>query len=104
MVSILTIEFTMPEAQSSPTPDEACLLCRRTLGDAALRMINGEPFCEEDAEHVVTYGLIGAACKRQMDLALHAIAHGQRNIDGLYEELTALFEKYRLIERGFDES
>ena len=84
--------------------DEMCLICRNSLGEVALRIINGETFCEEDAAHVMTYGLIGAACKHQMELALHAIAHGQHNIDGLYEELTALFEKYKLIERGFDGS
>ena len=79
------------------TTTEICLLCRRPLGEVALLYINGELFCKEDAESLRTYGLIGAACKRQMDLALHAIAHLETNIDGLYAELTDLFEKYGLI-------
>ncbi len=94
----------MSHTTSSTPPNETCLICRKPLDEVVLRVINSETFCEEDAANVITYGLIGAACKRQMDLALHAIAHQNINIDGLYEELTNLFEKYRLIERGFNES
>ncbi len=88
----------MSDTPSSTPLNEACLLCRKTLGEVPLRLINGETFCEEDAANVITYGLIGAACKRQMDLALHAMSHRQRNLEGLYSELTDLFEKYRLIQ------
>ena len=65
----------------------------------ALRVINGETFCEEDAANVITYGLTGAACKHQMDLALHAMSHKDRDLDGLYGELTNLFERYGLVDR-----
>ncbi len=88
MVSILMLKRGM------------CLICRGGIDDANLRVINDETFCEQDAANVITYGLIGAACKRQMETALHAIAHQDRDIDGLYEELTVLFERYGLIERG----
>ncbi len=97
MVGILTIEFTMSDTPDSTPAEESCLLCRRPLGEVALRIIGGERFCEADAENVATYGLIGAACKRQMDLALHSMSHRDRNIDGLYQELTQLFERYGLI-------
>ena len=76
---------------------EACFLCHRPLGEVALRYINGELFCEEDTANLATYGLIGAACKRQMELALHAMSHRDVNVDGLFDELTKLFEKYELI-------
>ena len=79
------------------TTTEICLLCRRPLGEVALLYINGELFCKEDAESLRTYGLIGAACKRQMELALHAMSHRDVNVDGLLDELTKLFEKYELI-------
>ncbi len=98
MVSTLAVEFTMSDTHES-LDAEACLICRKTLGEAVLCVIDGETFCREDAENVVRYGIIGAACKCQFELALHAMSHRQRNIDGLYEELTALFEKYGLIER-----
>ena len=88
----------MFNATTSTPHNESCLLCRKLLGEVGLRVINGETLCEEDAANVITYGLVGAACKRQMDLALHAIAHRDTNVDGLYEELTTLFEKYGLIE------
>ena len=81
----------MTTADTAPTEREFCLLCRRPLGEVALRYINGELFCKEDAENLRTFGLIGAACKRQMELALHAISHQDRNIDGLLGELDALF-------------
>ncbi len=78
-------------------PREACLICRRPLGEVALRVINKEKFCLEDGKNVITYGLIAAACKRQMELALHAMSHQDVNIDGLYVELSDLFVKYGLI-------
>ena len=72
---------------------EICLLCRRPLGEVALLYINGELFCKEDAENLRTYGLIGAACKHQMELALHAMSHRERDIDGLLVELSELFKR-----------
>ena len=84
---------------STPSPsDESCLVCHKALGEVGLRVINGETFCEEDAANVVSYGLIGAACKRQMELALHGMSHGGRDLGGLYGELTELFERYGLIQ------
>ena len=84
--------------ETTGTESEICFLCRRPLGEVALQYINGELFCKEDAENLRTYGLIGAACKRQMELALHAMSHQDVNIDNLYGELTKLFVKYGLIE------
>lgn len=78
-------------------PREACLICQRPLGEVALRVISGEKFCLEDGKNVITYGLIGAACKRQMELALHAMSHREVDIDDLYGEITDLFQKYGLI-------
>ena len=83
----------------TPTNLEICLFCRRPLGEVALRYINGELVCDDDTSDLATYGLIGAACRRQMELALHVIAHQETNIDDLYGELTDLFEKYGLIAR-----
>ncbi len=85
--------------QACLTPyNESCLLCSKPLGEVALRFIDGETFCEEDAANVITYGLIGAACKRQMALALHAMSHKDRDLDGLYTDLTVIFQKYGLID------
>ena len=89
----------MSDTTSSTPSNETCLLCNKPLGEVALRVIKGEIFCEDDASNIIIYGLIGAACKHQMDLALHAIAHQDTNIDGLYAELTDLFEKYGLIQK-----
>ncbi len=89
----------MSHTTSSTPSNETCLLCRKPLGEVALRVIKGETFCEEDAANVNTYGLIGAACKRQMDLALHAISHQDANVEGLYTDLTDIFQKYGLIDR-----
>lgn len=89
----------MSNATTSDPSNETCLLCRKPVSVVSFRVINGETFCEEDAANIIIYGLIGAACKRQMDLALHAIAHQDTNIDGLYTELTGIFKKYGLIDR-----
>ena len=78
---------------------EICLLCRRPLGEVALSYINGELFCKEDVDNLRAYGLIGAACKRQMELALHAMSHKERDIEGLLGEMTQLFGKYGLTQR-----
>ena len=46
-----------------------------------------KPWCchmessNDDTADLATYGLIGAACKRQMELALHVIAHQDTDID-----------------------
>lgn len=88
----------MSDKTSATLSNQVCLICRKPLGEVALRVINGETFCEQDAANVITYGLIGAACKRQMDLALHAMSHKDRNLDGLYSDLTDIFQKYGLIE------
>ena len=89
----------MSDALSTQPLKESCLICGRRLGEVALRVVSGETFCEEDAANVITYGLIGAACKREMELALHSMAHKDRDLDGLYGELTDLFERYGLIDR-----
>ena len=86
--------------ETTGTESEICFLCRRPLGEVALRYISGELFCDEDAANLRAYGLIGAACKRQMKLALHAMAHKERDVDGLYRELTDLFTRHRLVEKN----
>ena len=89
----------MSDTTGSTPSNDTCLLCRKSLGKVTLRVISGEIFCEEDAANVITYGLIGAACRRQMDLALHAMSHKDRDLDGLYTDLTGIFRKYGLIDR-----
>ena len=73
----------MNSMETTGTESEICFLCRRPLGEVALRYINGELFCDEYAANLRAYGLIGAACKRQMELALHAMSHKERDIDGM---------------------
>ena len=87
----------MTTVETASAKPEICLLCRRPLGEVGLLYINGELFCKEDAENLRDYGLIGAACKRQMELALHAMSHKECEIDGLLGELSELFVKYGLI-------
>lgn len=89
----------MSDTTRSTPSNESSLICRKPLGEVALRVINGETFCEQDTANVITYTLIGAACKRQMDIAIHAMSHRKRNLEGLYAELTNLFKKYGLVER-----
>lgn len=66
---------------------------RRPLGEVALSYINGELFCKEDVENLRAYGLIGAACKRQMELALYAMSHKERDIDEFLGELSKMLKR-----------
>ncbi len=90
--------MSAPQTRFETNP--VCFICRRLIDASATREIGGETFCDVDGESVKQFGLIGAACKRQMELAIHAMSHRDLPINGLYVELTELFERYGLIDRA----